>query len=71
MPKVTYDGRYAAVDVPALGLRGVERGQTVEVGDDAAKTLRAAGWTVEADTKAAPKVAADKGADAPGDKGDK
>lgn len=43
--QMAYNGSHAAVDVPALGLFGVERGEPVTVHPDNADQLAAQGWT--------------------------
>jgi hypothetical protein len=61
--KITYPGPFPAVDVPSLGLFDVERGQTVDLDDEAgAESLVAQGWKRVAPTKAAPADKADKAA---------
>lgn len=43
MKTVAYDGPYAAVEVPSLGLTA-EKGNPIEVADDIARTLLRQGW---------------------------
>lgn len=44
--KLLYNGSHGSVDVPSLGLFGVEPNEPVEIDDQAAEPLLSQGWSI-------------------------